>query len=408
MTGQFTDKKKRNCVQILCLGMFAVLITCRYYVGVVNCLNTTQYAFSYKYGLVSRGVLGTVVRIINALLHINLLNYDGIVMISNILNLCYLIILLMFFYRILQLAGEKYETKLLAIMFVFGVFAFPEYITEENFGRSDICLVMITLVGCFLLLSEKLEWLLLPLIVLAMSIHQGYILMFLNVLLVILFVKIFSKEGKERAKYMVLLGSSIMIASILLIYFNFFSHQKDLSLYDEIYRNASSYAHDGVVQYNLILHEMFGISPAADEMEEHIHNFCEFPVFLLLTSPYIVIAIRFFRGILQKSKGIIKLKYLAIAMGACTIIPDLLIKIDYGRWMFSILFYYMTTILMLVAMKDDLICEQLDISVQEIKKNNVLIIFLLIYPIMLTPLEDVNICDFSRMIIDHFITPIYP
>lgn len=95
-------------------------------------------------------------------------------------------------------------------------------------------------------------------------------------------------------------------------------------------------------------------------------------------------------------------------MGACTIIPDLLIKIDYGRWMFSILFYYMTTILMLVAMKDDLICEQLDISVQEIKKNNVLIIFLLIYPIMLTPLEDVNICDFSRMIIDHFITPIYP
>jgi hypothetical protein len=403
----FDQKKRRNAKQLLVLFLFAFALSTRYYVGIVNCLNTTQYAFSYKYGLISRGFLGSVVRLVNWVFSINLLNYDGMVQIAMFLNTLYLLVLFIFFWKILSRIPQSLENRILVLFYVFGIFAFPEYLTEENFGRSDICLVMITLICCFLLLKEKGEWLILPLIAVAMAIHQGYILMFFHVVLVILFVRCFDKEGKEKRKYQILFVSGLLLAVVLLFYFNFFSHQTNMDLYDEIYDNASSYAHDGVVQYNLILHEIFGISPAQDEWDEHIHNFVEFPVFFALMLPYLISAFRFFRNVLREAQGKEKLKYLAVAFGAATILPDLIVKIDYGRWMFSIIFYYFIIIAMLLAMGDPLIRKHFDAIVDEMKKKPYLVVVLLGYPILFTPLEDVNICDMTRMIVDHFIPSIY-
>ena len=408
MKAMALSKRKRNMMQLLVLAFFAFAVSIRFYVGTVNCLNTTVYAFSYKYGFVSRGFMGTVVRVINYIFHINLLTYDGLVRFSMFLNILYLIVLFFFFWNILKRTEQRYEGRILALMFVFGTFAFPEYLTEENFGRSDVCLVMISLFGCYLLLKEKFEWLIIPLSAVAVSIHQGYVLMFFHVILAILFTRIFDTEGKKRRKYIFIFTASLLTASALFLYFSFFSHQKDLSLYDEIYANASSYAHDGVVQYNVILNEIFGISPAADEWDEHLHNFAEFPIFVVFMLPYLVIAFRFFKNVLSEAKGVYKLKYLAVAVGAATILPDLLMKIDYGRWMFSIIFYYFVVILMLLAMGDTLIGRQFHRSVEAIKRRPAAVIFLLIYPLLFTPLEDVYICDFTRILVDSFMPPIYP
>ena len=83
-------------------------------------------------------------------------------------------------------------------------------------------------------------------------------------------------------------------------------------------------------------------------------------------------------------------------------------KIDYGRWMFSIIFYYFVVILMLLAMGDTLIGRQFHRSVEAIKRRPAAVIFLLIYPLLFTPLEDVYICDFTRILVDSFMPPIYP
>ena len=39
---------------MLIIAALGIVISARYWVGVVNCLNTTVYAFSYKYGFILR------------------------------------------------------------------------------------------------------------------------------------------------------------------------------------------------------------------------------------------------------------------------------------------------------------------------------------------------------------------
>ena len=191
-------RNKRNFQSVLIIAALGIVISARYWVGVVNCLNTTVYAFSYKYGFISRAFMGTVLRVLNIILNIfvpyDLLTYPGIRYFSMLLNTLFIVMLLMFFYMCLNACEEYMERHLLVLMFVFSIFAFPEYLTEENFGRSDICMAMVTILGCYLLIKEKWEYLIIPLSGMAVCIHQGYVLMFFNVLLVILWCKIFDNE----------------------------------------------------------------------------------------------------------------------------------------------------------------------------------------------------------------------
>ena len=78
--------------------------------------------------------------------------------------------------------------------------------------------------------------------------------------------------------------------------------------------------------------------------------------------------------------------------------PDLIVKIDYGRWMFSIIFYYFTVVLALLAMQDEIVEHQLEIIVGKLKNKPALVMFLMIFPLLFTPLRDTDICDFSSHI----------
>lgn len=392
---------------VLIIAVLGILISARYWVGVVNCLNTTVYAFSYKYGFISRAFMGTVLRVLNIVLNIfvpyDLLTYPGIRYFSMMLNTLFIAMLLVFFYMCLNACEEYMERHLLVLMFVFSVFAFPEYLTEENFGRSDICMAMVTIFCCYLLIKEKWEYLIIPLSGMAVCIHQGYVLMFFNVLLVVLWCKIFDNEGRKRKKYITIFAGSFLTASVLFLYLNFFSHRNGEAIYDEIYEIASSLAHDGVVHTNLMMHEILGESPFVNEWAEHVHNFQEFPVLIILMLPYLVIAFRFFRNTIREAKGAYKLKYLAVAVGSATILPDLIVKIDYGRWMFSIVFYYFMTILVLLALKDEIIVHNFNREVERMKQKPALTIALLVYPVLFTPFKDVFICDLTNRITNYLV-----
>lgn len=391
--------KKNVWIQLGILAIFCLLLSSKYYEGVVNCLNTTVMAFSYKYGLISRGFMGTILRVLNLLTPgYNLVSYQGIVYFSMLENCVYLVLLFVFFYLCLQKTKGKYNVQIFAMIMIFSTFAFTEYLTVQNFGRSDICMVMLTLIGVYLIIYEKWEWLIVPIAAIAVAIHQGYVLMFFNVLLVLLFSKFIDREGKEKRKYGIIFVMAFVIASVLFLYFNFFSHDNGESIFQEIYDTAGTLAYDGVVQYNVIYHEILGVSPAADEWSDHVYNFIEFPVFTILLLPYLVIAFRFFKRCIREAQGKYKLKYIAIAVGAATILPDMIIKIDYGRWMYSIIFYYFITILTLLSMHDEIIEHQLEVTTNELKRKPALIMFLLVYPVLFTPLRDTDICDFSSHI----------
>ena len=53
--------KKNIRLKIFFLGIYAILMTMRYFQTVVGMYNTTLLAFSYQYGFISRGLVGTMV-----------------------------------------------------------------------------------------------------------------------------------------------------------------------------------------------------------------------------------------------------------------------------------------------------------------------------------------------------------
>lgn len=391
------QKKKQNR-EMLLLAAWAFVLTVKCWVGIVNCLNTTVLAFHYGYGYISRGVMGTVLRFIDAIVPYDMLTYQGIVYFSMAQDTLWLILLFVFFHYVLRHSRPQDNHRLMAILFVFSTFAFPEYLTEQNFGRSDLILACIALIEVLLIMHKKHEWLILPLSALAVSVHQGYVLMFFNVTLVLLWCRIFDTQGRQRKKYLIIFLSSLLLASVLFLYLNFFSHSNGQAIYRQIWKDAASYAHDGVVQYNVIYHEILGISPAADEWKDHIHNFEELPVFLVLMLPYLIIAFRFFRDVMRSAVGREKWKYLAVAVGAATILPDMIVKIDYGRWIFAVIFYYFVTVAALAAMRDRRILQQLEIAAGRIGQCRPAAVMLAAYPILFVPLTDVYICAFTNKI----------
>lgn len=88
-----------------------------------------------------------------------------------------------------------------------------------------------------------------------------------------------------------------------------------------------------------------------------------------------------------------KIKYIFVAIGAGTILPDLLLKVDFGRWMYAIIAYYCVVLLALFAMGDEAVGRQFVLAVERIKKHGFAALVMLWYPLIFQPLWDVAICS---------------
>lgn len=289
---------------------------------------------------------------------------------------------------------------MIACMFVLGTFAFPEYLTFVNMGRVDSVMAVLTMIGVWLLMKGKWEWLVIPISALGVCVHQGYVLMFAGVLWVILLTKVIDKPQNEKTKYILILAISILICGILFLYFNYFSHSGGMEVYDQIYKLAASISGDGTVHKQLIEHEVLGIDPAADEWSTHIFNFRETVIFVALTLPYWLTAfIFFFRCIKQAGNFWKRVKYLVIALGPFfMLLPDFLLKIDYGRWMFCMVFEYFILIFALLVSGDNIIIYNFHKTAQGLKKHPIVCGIMLLYPLVLTPMGDIWITKWSKII----------
>ena len=72
------------------------------------------------------------------------------------------------------------------IILFFTIWAIPMFVTEYNFGRLDVYCVILSLLGAIVLISEKVEWLVVIFSALGVMVHQGNVFMFLNIILILL------------------------------------------------------------------------------------------------------------------------------------------------------------------------------------------------------------------------------
>ena len=399
------EKKKVNRNFFVLLAIFATASVLRYYDHFIVSVNTTAFAFSYKYGFISRGLLGTALRIFDILLPYDFMTYDGVGLVSKAATCFFFLIHFLFSGSCLKRCREEMRQNTRYIIFFLSIFTFPMFVSAENFGRLDVYLLTIVLLCCMLVLSEKGEWLIVPLSIVAMLLHPGYVFMDINLLLVVLLYKILTQRGGKRKKYVALFMVTFVAVSILFLYFEFFSHPHGENIYEEVVATAKSLSDNGQNYHDhLINHDILGEDVFWAEWDWHVVNFIEFPIFLMLFSPYIYIIGKFYHNLIKREQNRErKAAYILIVLGAVTLLPEMILKTDYGRYMFALIFYYIACILMLLAMGDEGVAAQVKKIMDYLKNHMVLTLFLLMYAFMFVPFRDFHISDMLEEFYDKII-----
>lgn len=391
---EIAEKNKKIKEFVLVEILFGAILFLRYYEAWVHRINGTMMAFSYKYGFISRGLIGSIYQGLDKILPVNMMNYQACVGYTLVITLLFYATVLGFFVLCLKKARAEYVDAMRYIMLFFTIFTVPMFASHYNFGRLDIYCVFLSILGVVLLIRGKAEWLLIPISALGVMVHQGYVFMFFNIILVLLMYKILSTEGRERQKYIAVFGLSLVVAAVLFFWFELFSHANGNGIYEEIVANAKKLCKNGKIHQDVVDKEILGIDLTGREVEFHRMNAVQFPIFVLLMLPYILLLVRFFKGLVaQAAEKKDKIKYIFAAIGAGTILPDLLLKVDFGRWMYAIIAYYCVVLLALFAMGDEAVGKQFCLQIDRVKKHGFAAAVMLLYPLVLQPLWDVAICS---------------
>ena len=105
-------------------------------------------------------------------------------------------------------------------------------------------------------------------------------------------------------KYLCILITAFVVASVLFLWFDSFSHANGTYAYEEVVELAKAVSRDGkTIHTDVIDKEILGIDLTKREIPFHLQNAVQFPIFALLVSPYIVLLVGFLKGMIQKAKG---------------------------------------------------------------------------------------------------------
>ena len=386
------ELKKKKAWLLGFLAILEALLFLRDYGGYVNSYNSSIFALSYKYGFISRGLSGTIFRIVNKVLPFDIMNYNGVLRYSQAVTVIFMLLVWLFCFYLIYKSNEDNYRHIQIVSILLVVFSITFFSNSFNFGRVDIYLVATAIVCVLILLWRKMEWLIVPLSCFAVMFHQAYVFMFFNVTLVILIYRFIESDKKGKIKYSILFILSFIGASALFLYLNFFAHTSDMSIYNNVVEEAIVLSkEDEGYHMALLQHEVLGIDPTTSEWEHHLKNFVEFPFFAIIMLPYIILVIRIFvNTIRETTENKDKFKYIILALGVLTLVPNLILKVDYGRWMFSIIVYYILIFAFLIAIKDKQVIPVLNREIDKIKAKPFVFIFYVL-PLMVTPMWDVNI-----------------
>ena len=365
------------------------------YRGMVRYYNTTMLALSYQYGFTSRSLLGTLYHLLDAVLPVDLISYRCVVIVATVCTLAFFAFLLWFCYVCLKKCSMESIRFVEYLLLLLVIALDSTFSFAYNFFRVDLFMIWTVLIAVLCMLKEQSAWIAVPLSAVGVMFHQGFVLMYFNLILVFLFYLIFTRRDHKK-KYTVLFLLSFGIGSALFLWFELFSRSNGAAVYDRVAAEAEKLSWHGIYHEPLLYHEVLGIDISDSETMFYHMNHVQLLLFVLCTLPFLVYGISFFVRLIRRGEGVLnKLKYLAAAVGAATILPDLLLKVDYGRWMLSVCVYYLGILLILFLMHDPA-AEQIAHSDMARFQTKPWLFALLLIPVLLVPFLDVDIDSFTQ------------
>lgn len=402
----------------LLLGFFAIASILRFFERTITEYNTTLFAMSYKYGFISRGMIGSIWSVIDLITPWDVMSYEHIYIFTMIMTAVLFIVIFIMYKAIIDKCTDDIRENVKYLIIFLSIFLFPMFLTEEVFGRLDLYLYILTFIGVILMIRQKAEWLIVPIVGVCMCIHQGYILTCANILVVMLIYRCITSPKNERGKYICILTIAIVEVASLFVYFEFFSHISDELVYEEVVSNAKALSEDGEsFNKSIVNHEILGKDVYNDEWEEREVNRYEFPFFIVCFIPYILIAFSYFKNLYIKMRRVVSkedntdiiktykahnIGRLMYMLGGLSVVPQMILKVDYGRYVFMTFSYYILMSILLIIEGDDIISDQLCETKALIKKYTPFPIAILIYPLLYMPLHDVVISGASYRVASWF------
>ncbi len=400
MTDELIKRRKKFMGLLLFLSVVLFFYS---YDDKVTAYNTTLYAFTYKYGFISRAFIGSLYHAIDRLVPWDMISYEHSLLYTRIVTALFYVLLFIFFRFILKRLPRETVKYGELILTAYVIFAVPMFACRKNFGRVDIYLVGLSLLGVMLIVSRRARWLLIPIVMACVCIHQGYVFMFFNIILVLLIYSFCTPGTESRAHFFragFLFAVCFLAGSALFLYFEFFSRTNGEAFVEEIIANATKLSYKGDYHETLIDHEILGIDLAAEEWDFHKENFVQFPIYLVLLSPLVWMLCRLIKGIMSRARTVSdKIKYFFVCFGPLTLLPSYILKVDYARWTFAVFTYYTLVILALLAMKDAVIEESIR-EVASIRRRYPGLVLLLPYMLLFSPFWDVYMCQALKRISD--------
>ncbi len=123
----------------------------------------------------------------------------------------------------------------------------------------------------------------------------------------------------------------------MFLWFELFSRTNGNDIFETVLRcDQCILSGESIIRLSLY-HEVLGIDVSGAETDFVYMNHVQLVLYLLILLPAIVVLARAFVRIIKKADDLFaKLKYLAVAVGSLTILPDMLLKVDYGRWILAV------------------------------------------------------------------------
>jgi hypothetical protein len=155
-----------------------------------NMYSASHWALSYDNGLVRRGLVGTLVKP-----WMPVVTLSGINLVAAVAYGGFVLLLAAVFYLLLR--SKEREGRVTRLLLLFAACPATLSLLAHNIGRFDLFLAALTLVGVILIGDRRFVWLLAPLAVLAMFLHEGFLLLWAPTLLgMMLFL--FARDRGDR------------------------------------------------------------------------------------------------------------------------------------------------------------------------------------------------------------------
>ncbi len=394
---------KDNRKFMISLSVFSVILILYNLASRTNSYNSTTLAFSYKYGFIPRGLIGTLYQGLNDILPVNLNCYRAVNNYTLIVTILFAVCTICFVAFVLKNTTEDNRyVKALSAFFIICVI--PTFSGYYNFGRLDLYIVLLSFFAVVLIVRDKAIWLVVPIAMLNVMIHEGYVFMYFNIILALLAYRFLSSlvsADKEKSKkYLIVLLLTFILGSAMFLYFRL-AEPAGQDAYEQIKSLANGMCKNNKSHNDLIRAEILGVDLTSEEWLYHVQNVIELPIFLVLFSPFIAILVMFFVRLIKGVRNKLdKLKYIVVLIGALTTLPLFIMKVDYGRWVFAVIAYYVVLIMALMAMKDENVIRSFDNTIDVINEKCRFAILLLPYAMLFSPFTDLAICKFTYRLYD--------